>query len=107
MLKIRLFRTGKKNQAHFKIVVIESTHKRNGKYVDLLGHYTPGTETSRVFSINQEKVDKWIKNGAQMTSSLKNLIKTIEKPKIANNQAPKEKVEKVTAKTTKSKKKEL
>ena len=41
MLKIKLARFGKKHQAHYRIVVNEARDKRDGKYVALLGHYSP------------------------------------------------------------------
>ena len=72
MIKIKLARTGKKDQADYRIVVALSTTKRSGKYIDKLGNYSPH---NKELSIDKEKLDKWISNGAQPTDSVKKLLK--------------------------------
>jgi small subunit ribosomal protein S16 len=72
MIKIKLARTGKKDQPNYRIVVALSTTKRSGKYIDKIGNYSP--ETKKI-EINKEKLDKWISNGAQPTDSIKKLLK--------------------------------
>ncbi len=73
MLKIKLFRTGKKNQAHFRIVVAEAKSKRDGKYVDLLGHYHPLNKNNKV-KVDQKKYQNWLQKGAQPTQTVKRLV---------------------------------
>lgn len=64
-LKIRLARGGAKKDAHYKVVVIESTRSRDGKAVDIIGHYHPNVhDEEKRFVINAEKVDKWLSCGA-------------------------------------------
>ena len=72
MLAIKLKRIGKKHQASFRIIVAEKRSKVNGRFVEDLGWYNPHTNKSK---INMERVNYWIKNGAQPTSSIKNLLK--------------------------------
>ncbi len=72
MLAIKLKRIGKKHQASFRIIVAEKRSKVNGRFVEDLGWYNPHTNKSK---INIERVSHWIKNGAQPTISLKNLLK--------------------------------
>lgn len=70
---IRLAKFGKKFAPSYKIVVSETRNKRNGRYVDVLGHYTP-LSTANNLDIDKEKYKKWIKNGAMVSNSVKKLI---------------------------------
>jgi small subunit ribosomal protein S16 len=73
MLKIKLARFGKKKQPHYRIVVNEARDKRDGKYVDLLGHYEP-TSTPKTLTMDLKKVEEWLKKGAQPTETVQSLI---------------------------------
>ena len=77
MLKIRLRRTGARNQPSYRVVVADSRAARDGAFVDHLGHYNPRTEPPTL-SIDQEKARKWISQGAQPTESVKQLLRTLE-----------------------------
>lgn len=74
MLKIRLSRTGRKNQPSYRVVVAEARSKRDGKMVDNLGYYNPLTEPADVV-IDKKKFQKWIACGAQPTTTVANLYK--------------------------------
>lgn len=74
MLKVKLTRTGKKNQAHFRIVVNEARDKRDGSYVEKLGHYAPA-QIPKLLEINIERFDYWISKGAQPTDTVASLVK--------------------------------
>ena len=76
MLKIRLRRTGARNQPSFRVVVADSRAARDGAFVDHLGHYNPRTEPPTL-SIDEEKALKWIRQGAQPTDSVKQLLRTL------------------------------
>ena len=76
MLKIRLRRTGARNQPSYRVVVADSRAARDGAFVDHLGHYNPRTEPPTL-SIDGEKALKWIRQGAQPTDSVKQLLKTL------------------------------
>ncbi len=77
MLKIRLRRTGARNQPSYRVVVADSRAARDGAFVDYLGHYNPRTEPPTL-SIDQEKAQKWIRQGAQPTDSVKQLLRTLD-----------------------------
>ena len=77
MLKIRLRRTGARNQPSYRVVVADSRAARDGAFVDHLGHYNPRTEPPTL-SIDREKALKWIRQGAQPTDSVKQLLRTLE-----------------------------
>jgi small subunit ribosomal protein S16 len=84
MLKIRLQRIGKKKQAHYKVVVLEHTKKPQGEYQEQLGTYDPH---AKVFKVDLERVEALMKNGAQITPTVNNLMvnyKVWNKPKMAS-----------------------
>lgn len=74
MLKIRLKRSGKKNQPFFRIVIADAKEKRDGKTVETIGFYEPKSDPL-VIKINQKRFDYWLKHGAQPTPTVRKLIK--------------------------------
>ena len=73
MVKIRLQRQGKKKAPFYHIVVADSRSPRDGKIIEQLGTYDPMTNPATI-SLDKEKVEKWIKNGAKPTDTVKALI---------------------------------
>ena len=73
MVKIRLQRQGKKKAPFYHIVVADSRKARDGKIIEQIGTYDPMTEPSTI-NLDKEKVEKWIKNGAKPTDTVKKLI---------------------------------
>lgn len=73
MLRIRLQRTGNKNNPTYRLVVTEKSNAAKGKSMEFLGHYLP-TRDPAVFEFNAERVDHWIKNGAQPTDTVARLL---------------------------------
>lgn len=71
MLKIRLQRFGKNRRPTYKIVMAQCRSKRDGKYLENLGHYDP---FNKIFSANIKKIIKHIKCGASTSATLKNLL---------------------------------
>ena len=71
MVKIRLQREGKKKAPFYHIVVADSRSPRDGKIVEKT--YDPMTNPATVV-LDKEKVEKWIKNGAKPTDTVKALI---------------------------------
>jgi small subunit ribosomal protein S16 len=69
MLKIRLKRTGRKGQPHYRIVVMESTKPRDGKTIEEIGYYNPRTVPT-TFEIDEDKAKEWLSKGAQPTETL-------------------------------------
>lgn len=61
--KIRLSRAGKRGQPFFRIVVIDESFPRNGRPIEVVGHYDPRKEPS-VFEVRKERVEEWLKKGA-------------------------------------------
>ena len=71
MLKIRLKRLGAKKAPTYRVIVINSTTKREGKPVEELGYYNPKTKEMK---LNKEHAEAWISKGAQPTDTVKYLI---------------------------------
>ncbi len=74
MVKIRLRRMGAKKSPFYRVVVADSRYPRDGRFIEEIGYYDPTKEPS-VVSIDKEKADKWLANGAQPTDTVKKLLK--------------------------------
>lgn len=73
MLKIRLSRTGKKHQPHYRVVVTEARSKRDSKNVDQIGHWHP---TEEKLVIDKKAYQEWVGKGAQPTDAVRKLVKS-------------------------------
>ena len=71
MLKIRLKRLGAKKNPTYRVIVINSTTKREGRPIQELGHYNPKT---KVMKLDKAAALEWISKGAQPTETAKYLI---------------------------------
>nr|QYB19195.1 ribosomal protein S16 [Climaconeis cf. scalaris]QYB19381.1 ribosomal protein S16 [Climaconeis cf. scalaris] len=75
MLKLRLKRTGKKRSPSYRLVIMESKFRRDGRSIDELGYYNPVTKE---FKFNSEKIRKWLSYGVKPTQTVANLLKKLE-----------------------------
>ena len=73
MLMIRLARFGAKKKPFYRVVVIEKERARNGRSLEVVGHFNPLT-TPPVVVLKHDRVEHWIKNGAQMSDTVKRLV---------------------------------
>ena len=73
MLMIRLARFGAKKKPFYRIVVIEKERARNGRNLEVVGHYNPLTTPPKVL-LKHDRLEHWIKNGAQMSDTVKRLV---------------------------------
>lgn len=71
MVKIRLQRTGRKNQPMYRIVAADSRARRDGKHLDILGWYKPTGEKEGKLDV--EKYQDWISKGAQPSERVKKI----------------------------------
>ena len=74
MVKIRLTRQGAKKQPYYRIVAIDERKPRDGRPLKFLGTYDPASNPER-FNINVEQLEAWIANGAQLSPTVRTLIK--------------------------------
>ena len=75
LLRIRLARTGAKKQSSYRIVVIESEMARDGRFVEILGHYNARRNPPELV-LKRERVDYWIGRGAQPSETVRSFLKT-------------------------------
>ncbi len=74
MVKLRLRRMGSKNSPFYRIVAVDSRLKRDGKYLENIGHYDPKTEPFTL-KIDTEKAIKWLSVGAQPSETVRSFFK--------------------------------
>ena len=68
-VKIRLKRMGKIREPHYRVVVVDSRKKRDGRVIEEIGYYNPNTEPS-IIDINSERARYWVSVGAQPTEAV-------------------------------------
>lgn len=73
MVRIRLTKIGRKNAPAYRIVAVDRKAKRDGKYIESLGHYNP-TENPDKIEYKKDRFDFWISQGAQASDAVKKLI---------------------------------
>ncbi len=73
MVKIRLRRMGAKKQPTYRFIVADSRSPRDGKFIEILGHYNPRTEPKTV-EIDEAKVKEWMGKGAQPSETVRRLL---------------------------------
>ena len=76
MVTIRLRRTGKKKQPSYRLVVADSRSPRDGKFIELGGHYTPSREP-RELEVKADRVRHWMSVGAQPSETVVRLLKRV------------------------------
>jgi small subunit ribosomal protein S16 len=72
-VKLRLLRTGKTKQPHYRIVAADSRSPRDGRFIEVLGHYHPREEPSGLV-VDNAKAVRWLQNGAQPTERVQKLL---------------------------------
>ena len=73
MVKIRLRRTGAKKQPSYRVVVTDSRSPRDGKFIEIIGHYNPRTEPPTV-EVDAERALYWLSVGAQPSEAVKRML---------------------------------
>jgi small subunit ribosomal protein S16 len=79
MLAIRLARFGAKKKPTYRVVVIEKERARNSRSVEVVGHYNPVAQPAQVH-LDHERINHWIKNGAQPSTTVSRLMKANPAP---------------------------
>ncbi|TYQ18228.1 UNVERIFIED_CONTAM: small subunit ribosomal protein S16 [Acetivibrio alkalicellulosi] len=75
-VKMRLKRMGAKRSPFYRVVVADSRFPRDGRFIEEIGTYNPMKDPSEV-NIDSDKAQKWLKNGAQPTDTVKSLLKKV------------------------------
>ena len=74
MLSIRLRRAGTTKKPHYRVVVADSRAWRDGRFVEVLGHYDPRKD-SAIVKIDADRAQYWIGKGAQPSDTVRSLLK--------------------------------
>ncbi|MBG0787892.1 MAG: 30S ribosomal protein S16 [Anaerolineaceae bacterium] len=74
MVRIRLRRVGSRNQASYRIVVADKEKPRDGRFLEIIGHYNPRTEPSTIV-VKDDRAFYWLSVGAQPTEAVERLFK--------------------------------
>ena len=74
MVRIRLRRTGKKGQPSYRVVVADKESPRDGRFIEILGHYNPRTDPMTV-RIDAERALYWLSQGAQPSDAVARLLR--------------------------------
>lgn len=74
MVKIRLRRTGCKNNAAFRVVAADQRAPRDGKFLEILGWYEPRREGVN-FKLELDRIDYWQSQGAQLSETVASMVK--------------------------------
>lgn len=72
-VRIRLRRTGAKKQPSYRVVVADSRAPRDGRFLEIIGHYNPLTNPPEV-QIDEEKARLWLKRGAQPSEAVAHML---------------------------------
>jgi small subunit ribosomal protein S16 len=73
-VKIRLTRVGARNNPIWRVVATDQRAPRDGRFIEVLGHYNPQTDPSTI-ELDEERVRDWLSRGAQPSNTVKNLLK--------------------------------
>lgn len=87
MLAIRLRRAGSKNRAFYRVVVTESRSAREGRFVEVLGHYNPRTKPETL-NLDRARLEYWLRAGAQVSDSVRTLVDRMPPAPAAEAAAP-------------------
>ena len=72
-VKIRLNRMGEKKHPFYRIIVADSHSPRDGRFIEIIGHYDP-TKEPAVIKVDEEKALDWMQKGAQPTDTVRSLL---------------------------------
>ena len=72
-VKLRLTRVGKKKQPQYRIVAADARSPRDGRFIEILGHYDPRQDPSAL-TVDNDKAVKWLGEGAQPSERVRKLL---------------------------------
>ena len=76
---IRLMRAGAKKRPFFRMVVADSRRQRDGRFLEILGHYNPLTQPYELV-VHKDRVESWISKGAQASEQAASLLRSLGIP---------------------------
>lgn len=76
MVRIRLRRVGSTHQAHYRVVIADKESPRDGRFIEIVGHYNPRTKPSTI-EFKEDRIFYWLGVGAQPSESVEKLFKVV------------------------------
>ncbi len=73
-VRVRLTRVGSKKNAMWRVVVADQRSPRDGRFIEMIGHYNPHTQPSQIV-IDRERLDHWISRGAEPSGTVRKLMR--------------------------------
>lgn len=73
MVVVRLRRAGSKSRPFFRVVVTEHSSPREGRFIEVIGHYNPRTKPETLV-LERARLEHWLKSGAQMSDTVRTLV---------------------------------
>ena len=83
-VKIRLTRKGAKKRPFYRIVAADSEAPRDGRFLEVVGHYNPLTDPAQV-TIDEAKLNKWVERGAKVSETVRSLLRKKEVSEVSSN----------------------
>lgn len=76
MIKIRLRRVGAKKQPHYRVVVADARAPRDGRFIEIIGHYNPRIDPP-AYTIQEDRAIYWLQRGAQPTDPVLRMLQKL------------------------------
>ena len=76
---IRLMRAGAKKRPFFRMVAADSRRQRDGRFLEILGHYNPLTQPFELM-VHKDRIQTWISKGAQPSEQVASLLRSLGIP---------------------------
>lgn len=76
MVRIRLRRVGSTHQAHYRVVIADKEVPRDGRFIEIVGHYNPRTKPGTI-EFKEDRVFYWLGVGAQPSETVEKLFKQV------------------------------
>src|ERR671939_2054817 len=86
-VRVRLTRVGSKKNAIWRVVVADQRSPRDGRFIEMIGHYNPQTEPSQIV-IDRERLDHWLGLGARPSETVQKLMRAENSPPVSATAPP-------------------
>jgi small subunit ribosomal protein S16 len=73
-VRIRLTRVGTRNDPVWRVVAADKRSPRDGRFIEVLGHYNPQTDPSTIV-LKEDRIRSWLERGAEPSGTVKQLLK--------------------------------
>ena len=83
-VKIRLTRKGAKKRPFYRIVAADSEAPRDGRFLEVVGHYNPLTDPAQI-TVDEKKLNKWVERGAKISETVTSLLRKKEVSEVSSN----------------------